>query len=458
MKNAIYPAEVVRKKRLKKQLKKSISQKKRIRKIKMIRESRSAERKRKLINAAELELPDALFSNELKNTKKSNCGQYLSSNEFKLPVVFDIFSNPESVLTNIYTLRSLLLKPKVEQFKVNHKNVRSTSLGSEALLGILASEIVSHRKKHDSFMDFEFSGRFPKDKDAKALVEDIGLLKELQDPDFKDVKQNQHNGRVHLFREDNRYHHVVSVKGDDKKTNTAKDCVEHLESCLNTHSLTIKKEAQERLKACLGEVLDNANEHCGRTSSVWYVRSYFNDTRKKRPYFELMVFNLGNSIAENFERLPDSSGIKKTAFTYVNRHKHQFNSNALLTVAALQGNISSKRDTEKNRGQGTVTLIETFESIYNDYCVLRQANGQSSEMNLISGDTVIKFDGKYKSDARELDGGGEVFQMTFNKENSLMSPPDKNYVSSMRNVYLPGVMINIRIPLNGSTAPLEENV
>ncbi|OCH06554.1 hypothetical protein [Aliivibrio fischeri] len=458
MRKQILPSETSRKKRLAKHLKNSISFKKRVRQRKIIKKAKYAIKIKNKLNIREIQLPDAIFNNELKDTNSLKYTRPLLSNEFKLPLDFDIFSNPEKVLKNIEKVRHLLLKPKLDGFKMNHKNVKRNSLGSEALLGILVSEIISHRKKHDSFIDFSFSGRYPIDKDAKALVDDIGLVRELQDPDFKDAKQNQHNDKVHLFRADNRYHHGVSVKGGDKKTTTAKECVEHLEGCLNSHQLTIKKEAQDRLKACLGEVLDNANEHCGRTSSVWYVRSYFNDRSQKRPYFELMVLNLGNSIAQNFIQLPEDSDVKNTALNYVYRHDDVMDENALLTVAALQGNMSSKRDLDRTRGQGTVTLIETFESIYRDYCILRQPNGKSAEMNLISGNTIIKFDGKYKSKVIEQETGSELFRMTFNDEQSLEFPPDENYVSVMEDVYLPGVMINIRIPLNGSTIPLQENV
>ncbi|TOM79188.1 hypothetical protein, partial [Vibrio parahaemolyticus] len=77
-----------------------------------------------------------------------------------------------------------------------------------------------------------------------------------------------------------------------------------------------------------------AQEHCHRTAPTWYVRSYLNTNEQHKRYFELMVMNLGTSIAETFNILPDSSEAKADALTYVKAHKHLFSEEALLTVAA----------------------------------------------------------------------------------------------------------------------------
>ncbi|ENO1858625.1 hypothetical protein ACA877_003279 [Vibrio alginolyticus] len=459
MKKKVYPNKVIRKARLKKHLKNSISakRKKRRRKLKASLEKEMA----LSLASQQLYFDDADFCNELigqPRVLKSN--RKITDYILKIPKTFDIFSNPEYVLRKVFELREVLLKPELKEIKVDYLKTRKISLGSEALLGILASEIVSYRLKElsdDGERAFEFLGRLPKRQNVAQLVDTIGLARELGDPDFKDAEEHEHIDNLHFFRADNRYFETISIK-EDKKTKVAEDCVEHLEKCLNSHKLTIKEQAKDRLAACLGEVLDNANEHCARTKSVWYVRSYFND--KEDCSLELMVLNLGNSIAENFETLPDDSEIKTIAERYVRRHASYHSSSALFTVAALQGNISSKGDEDPTRGQGSVTLIETFESIYNDYCTLRK-NGDTSdcaEMNLISGNTVVSFNGTHHSLVKENEDGSESFQMSFNSEQSLQVPPDKSSVYTMNDVSLPGLMINIRIPLTGSTEPLEEAV
>jgi hypothetical protein len=457
MKKKSHSQEIIRIARLKKHMKKNLSISSRNRKRSRIK----YEKKLQIIcsNVNSVALADAYISNELEAMGSiSKTVRYADLQSFSPPQNFDIFSNPEGVLKSINKLRSVLLHPKLRKFNINHKNVTQNSLGSEALLGLLASEIISNRRK-DLKEELPVHGKYPKDKTAKEVVKSIGLVCELDGDDFEDASDVTHNSNLHLFRADNRYHENASLK-TDKKRKVAEDCVEYLEKCMNAHKLTIKGTAQNRLRACLGEVLDNANEHCGRTKSIWFVRSYFNDVRSadnKGRYLELMVLNLGNSISENFCNLPDDSKMKKVAKVYADRHRKHLSESVLFTVAALQGNVSSKRDLEPNRGQGTVTLIETFESIYTDYCALRDPNGNGStkaEMNVISGNTVIAFDGSYRSKVVENNDGSETFQMSFNEKKSLQDVPDSKFVYSMDNVFFPGLMINIRIPLQGSTEPL----
>ncbi|WP_318413809.1 hypothetical protein [Photobacterium leiognathi] len=449
--------DFIRIKRLKKHKKNSKSAIHRIRKKKRLKHELL---KNKYLSSDVIQLHGADISYEMGRMSSTQITVKQSDlNSFTFPATFDIFSAPEEALRTIDRLRSVLLHPKLKKLKLNHKKVKINSLGSEALLGLMTNEVISLRR-HQLGEELDIEGLFPKDKIAKALVERVGIVCELQDDAFQDASNSEHNADVHLFRADNRYHENASVK-NDRKREVAKDCVDYLEKCMNSHKLSIKSEAQKRLIACLGEVLDNANEHCHRTKSLWYVRGYFNDVKSndcKSRSLELMVMNFGNSISQNFLDLPNDSHVKKLAKTYVDRHRNNTAESALFTVAALQGSMSSKLDTEPTRGQGTVTLIETFESIYKGYRALRDPNGTTNSravMNIISGDTVITFDGKHHSVVVEKEDGSEKFQMPFNGVQSLSHAPDSKYVYTMKDICFPGLMINIRIPLQGSTKPLE---
>ncbi|WBA13445.1 hypothetical protein [Salinivibrio kushneri] len=375
--------------------------------------------------------------------------------KFKVPKCFDLFSAPEAVLQSIAKFRAAALNSKVATIEISHRKVQTSSLASEVLLGVLAREIRNTRQA------LRFTGVFPvgRARAAKKRLIHTGLLKHLIDPDDTDAKENSHGNDVHVYRAENRFGQASSSTSDDKKTEVARDCVEHLEGCLNQHELSLTGDAKKRLRACVGEILDNASEHCGRTSEVWNVHSYLDDSYKRDRFFELCVFNIGRTIAESFEALGDDSETKKEAFSYVQRHIHHddLSQESLLTVKALQGSVSSKRDEDITRGQGTVTLIETFEAIYQAYCALRVENHDDApmaQMNLISGTAAISFDSTYPSKTVEHEGGGESFVVSFNGSNSLKDKPDSYYVRTMGAVKFPGVMINIRIPLQGSTSPL----
>lgn len=394
------------------------------------------------------------------------CSEFISSNnitssisskstvEIKLPSNFDIFKNTEDVVSCVIDISKKLMSPKLRHIDVDHRKVKKSSLGSESLLGLLVTEIISNRRSHRG-EKISIRGVLPaKGKSPRTLIENIGLVKELSDDHFTDAQDNEHGNDIHYYRKDNKYAINVSVK-EDNKSITADECVKYLNSCLGSHNLSLLEDAKNKIKACLGEVFDNAEEHCGRNKPVWFVRGYFNDVQKDR-FLELSVFNLGNTFYDNFNNLPSDSEIKNKAMEYVNRHKNNTSINSLFTVASLQGAVSTKKDADDTRGHGSVTLIETFESLHDEYKKLRGggSEGSNAEMNIISGETIIKFDGKYRSKTKQRDDGSETFIMPFNASQSLEEPPEDKYVYTMSKVKFPGVMINIRIPLQGSTVPL----
>jgi len=451
MKKEIYPSELLRKKRTKKHLDNSKSKIRRVRRENRAKNNRGFSR-------AEIDMSvfERLYicKEVIEANKKRFNPKAIKKITLDIPPVFDIFKQPESTLLTIFDAANKLMSADLNYVLINHKRVRKTSLASESLLALLVIEVVSNRREYAK-EDITIKGLYPKSKNVKKIVDNIGMVKELTDNHFIDANDNGHESEIHYFRYDNRYVQSTSVK-EDKKRQVAEQCVQYLESCMNAHFLTIRDQARDKLKACLGEVLDNAEEHCSRTKAIWFVRGYFNDVEDER-YLELSVFNFGNSIFENFNQLSQNSKIKNAAKTYVDRHSNNTDKKALFTVAALQGNISSKKDLDPTRGQGSVTLIETFELMHRSYKKLRASEDDLSQaqMNIISGDTVIVFDGKHQSSVEIKEDGSEQFLMPFNAETSLKHPPDSDNVYTMKNLVFPGVMINIRIPLQGSTVPLK---
>ncbi|ASC57311.1 hypothetical protein RQY88_001051 [Vibrio vulnificus] len=454
MKNKIFPSDCVRLKKLKKHLSHSKSLKLRLKRKKL----KTKLRKKAREDTSFIKVEDNPMLRDLskicKNGRLKGKDTNQSFYKFKAPIIFDIFSDPEAVLKSLGKLQGALSDKKVKKVFFSQSNVKKTSLGSEFLLGRLATEYQDYRAEIDSPIDYE--GKLPRDKRAFELTKHIGILSEVMSPSHQSAKFAVTNGSVHVYKVDNKLNEVASVSSEDKKTTTATDCVSHLEKCLNEQQLSLKVQAANKIRFCIGEILDNANDHCNRTAPVWFVRSFLNTSSKRGRFFELMVLNLGDTIAETFEELPEESKAKKLAMKYVNKHLEKESKCNLLTVSALQGNTSSKKDADPTRGQGTVNLIETFEAIHRSYVDLRVRSGDNSvaQMNLISGSTVVRFDGTYHSQTKVNEKGEESVTIAFNKESSLELPPDSRFVYSMDGVHFPGLMINIRIPLQGSTTPL----
>lgn len=450
MKKDVKPSENIRKKRLKKKLKRynpriyNISLKK-----------RKIRTKKKINHHGFISMENSFI-----------CDEFLSSNthgsfpkrkrnvKISIPKNFDIFKNTEVVIEKVIEITKQLMMPGLSHIEVDHTKVVNTSLGSESLFGLLITEILSNRRSQRSEKISIFGTLPSSGTSARMLIDNVGVVKELEDDHFTDAQDNKHNERVHYYRKDNKYAVNTSIKGDNKSL-TAEEFVNYIDSCLNSHKLKLSDPAKSKFKACLGEVFDNAEEHCGRNKPVWFVRGYFHDVEDDR-FLELAVFNLGNSFYDNFSALPEDSNIKSVVSKYVDRHKTETDVKSLFTVIALQGSVSTKRDIDPTRGHGSVTLIETFESMYDEYKKLRveKVNETNAEMNIISGETIIKFDGKYRSKTSTFENGQEKFIMAFNADQDLNAPPEPENVYTMNNVRFPGVMINIRIPLKGSTVPL----
>lgn len=165
---------------------------------------------------------------------------------------------------------------------------------------------------------------------------------------------------------------------------------------------------------------------------------------------EVVIFNFGASIAETFERLPAEHFTRRQVQAYMDKHT-QFNlfdplmwrREDLFTLLALQGNVSTKNETDQDtRGNGSVDLIEFFQRVYRE-C----SNGdeqQAAEMILVSGTTVIKFDGKY---TMKPNAAG-VKVIAFNAQNDLHDRPDRERVRRLRGVSFPGTLIGLRFPLS----------
>jgi hypothetical protein len=185
-------------------------------------------------------------------------------------------------------------------------------------------------------------------------------------------------------------------------------------------------------------VLTNAQEHPGITD--WTLIGYF-DTKTQQ--FEVAIINFGKTISETFLELARTSYTYRQVGGYVSRIRRlrtgrKFSEQALVTVAALQGQISSKnKSTSDTRGQGSVEMVEFFQ------VVSENSDKNVPQMVMISGSTHITFDPKYKMG----EWRGRPYTIAFNASNTLDEPPDARAVNALKNVFFPGTIIAIRFPL-----------
>ncbi len=364
-----------------------------------------------------------------------------------VPRIFCFLTNPDESLQFLYAVSKTLEDKNVVSVTFDHSKTKKYSLGAEAFLGILAKQYRELRDKSQYRIE-SINGIKSKNSEHNALLNQIGIIKELGAIDGDDSVDTS---LIHLFKKQCLLRSSSSRSGDDEKTKAAEKFVQHIEKCLNDHKLSLKSNASDAFKGTLGEILDNAEEHCAGTAPRWYVRGYVNNGCENK-MLELAVFNFGASIAETFQRLPNDHFSWETVSKYINNHKHIMDVERLITVAALQLRVSSKNETEDDdRGQGTIKLIELFESLYNEYkdkCPTfpSEAKDHTCEMSILSGGVYVRFDGTYELKDSEKELGGIV--LPFNKSKlGLKSAPDPDYVVKMECGFFPGVFINIRVPM-----------
>jgi len=360
----------------------------------------------------------------------------------KIPENFSIIDNPEDSLKIISQLAAIARSGrKIHYIECDHSKMKKHDLAAESILGLIASEF--EREYYSKNRKLKISGSFPKDEYLTDYIKAIGLIKDL------DVKHEflskERERKLQIFNMRSKYLlNKVTSGSSDYKEIAARKFVDYINKCLARIGKTLIPEAIDILGEYTGEILNNAHDH-GKLDD-WTIRGYF-DEKHEQHICEIAIFNFGKTIAETFLDLPEKSFAFQSVLPYIEKHHKEgfFSSNwtkeTLLTLAALQGDISSKNmDEYSDRGQGTVEMINFFQKIH---IACSGNNSPNARMVLLSGNTYVFFDGTYHM--KEDNQSRKV--IAFNKQNSLLLPPDSNYVKNIAGIKFPGTIISIKFSL-----------
>lgn len=363
-----------------------------------------------------------------------------------LPKSFCFIENPESVLKTIYKSVKVYTVSQTKFIKINHANVENYNLTAEVLLGIAIQK--SQQFSRINGLKKRVSGTFPINDDHRQLVNSIGIVREING--HTKIRLPFSTDKQHLFSRNSINYQRPAASSIDDKAAASRLFANHVDDCINDLGYCLTKDARDFLMKCLSEVLDNAERHSSilKNDYNWHIRGYLNHNSKDKN-FEISIFNFGMKMADSFLSLDKDSFAFKSVSSYIERFSKTHDEQLLCTVAALQHRASSKNEDEYDtNGQGTVVLIQFFETLYDSFI----ACGESSlapAMSIVSGNTHILFDGTYrlKDVCEGSDTGDEKFVIAFNEQNTLECGPDKRYVRLMKDCYFPGVAISIRFPL-----------
>lgn len=360
--------------------------------------------------------------------------------EIKIPSNFSLIQNPREALTTIGKLANTARgSQKIKSFNIDHSKVADLDLAAEAVLDLIAAEIEREYKSRNKQLNF--SGNYPPSDRLQRLLRGIGIIRSLKvTHEYLPKSQGR---KIEVF-EKNSKNQETDAGSLSYVELTAKKFVDHINNCLKRVNRKLTDDAVDRLSTYTGEIIGNAEEHSGE--NAWYIAGYYDDNDESH-LCEITIFNFGKTFAETFTELPRDSFAYQAVSPYIEKHRVSeffasgWDEKNLLTLVALQGDVSSKNTSEDDtRGNGTVEMIEFFDRISYEL----SPSDSSPEMAIISGSSHIRFDGTYSLG----DDDSERKIIAFNQPNDLNHPPDKEYVSNLAPLYFPGTIISIRFKLS----------
>ncbi|GAA6153338.1 hypothetical protein [Pseudoteredinibacter isoporae] len=355
--------------------------------------------------------------------------------ELKIPEDFSLLGNPEDVLDIISQLSHMGEDRQVVSVHIDHSKMLEDDLAAEILLGQTVAYIEASRKKKGG--KFHVSGTYPQDREKIRLLNSVGVVKELN---AKNDHEDSDVEKVQIFKRHGLLHEELNIHVGDQKSRAITGFTDYLNSCLATIGKVLTEKGEQRLGEYVGEIIGNAEEYSG--TGYWHIYGYVDGTNPEKIYAEVVIYGLGQSIYDSFDGKRNNHEVYNRIEPYVSAHSHLCSERLLTTVAALQQFVSTKIDEDPTRGQGTIDLLEFFNTISRE-CIEGLSENKISKLKLITGGVSIDVDGTYLPQ-QDANGRSTIY---FNDLNVESMPPNEKYVKELNGVSFPGTLITIKFPL-----------
>lgn len=359
-----------------------------------------------------------------------------------VPPVFSLTDYPKESFQFLKDLLHTLRFPKTDKIKLSYKNCIRIDLDASICNDIILREYINAFKACNN---------------KKIILE----TRSIGGIDFvnENVKKFLYATGTHKIIKNTKldFPNIVTFDlaiGDKKRGIGYKEVestklVLYIDKCLSKMNKKLTTDAREGFGEIIGEVMANAEEH--NFTDYHYSIGHFEESHNGGEHigmFQLVIFNFGESIYQRFKN-PNACknqdilvDMKELSEKYTKRglfglfDGNRFEEETLWTLYSLQDGVSS---VDKTRGNGTIKFIDSFLELG------KNNDDKSSKLHLISGNTVIKFDGTYKTMPKPGCTDEDEFKIIpFNKEGTLEEKPDQKYVTFVDN-FFPGTMIYANI-------------
>lgn len=363
-----------------------------------------------------------------------------------VPKIFSMQDAPGDVIEFISSFARTHVTRLITDVYVDFSPVEKQDLGAHALLDLLIEEI----KMQASFrgVRIHWKGKYPKGQAERRFICSMGIIRVL-DLKHHFLAPREANKIVRFERRCRNYIHRLRKADPNNKTeqsNAARRFADHIDRCLQKEGRRLTLEARSDLCSYVVEIIDNAERHAGMVD--WTIQGYI-DLNSDQPHCEIVILNLGRSIAQSMAAVPRGSYTYDLISEYIDIHSRSgwfrqgWDPAALYTLIALQGRVSSRNLTRNDTGgQGTADLIEFFQAMHAE----RLAVGTNARMYIISGSTKVLIDGRY-----QIVKNGAFRNIAFNDANDLRKPPDRSSVMTLDGPPLPGTIIGIKFPIQADS-------
>lgn len=367
---------------------------------------------------------------------------------FLIPRNFSIIESPKESYSLISSFTSAIIDQKYNKIYLDYGQCEKVELGTQVYLDLILKDFFAFSDKCDRhpktrLMIKEVGGININNVDVNKLLFSVGspaihIRKTTKFPDIIPYKL-----RIHDASKKSRLQNL------EQKDIDTTELADYVLMCLKRLNKRLTEEKLDDLCTVIGEILINAEEHS--TTNCRYSIGYFHEISGDQRHYgilRLAILNFGDTIYEKFKdkNCQNKDIVRKMrnlSKKYTERNYflgNEFEEETLWTLYALQEGVTSIDPRKyKRRGNGSIRFIESFFNIKG----IEENDDKVSKMTILSGNTIIKFNGRYNIKNKNINGD-EYKVMTFNASGNIEDEPDKEYVRFVKN-YFPGTMISAEI-------------
>jgi len=355
----------------------------------------------------------------------------------KISNEFSLLSNNDQSLKVLARLVKAVSDPKLKSLVIDHSECHTLDLDASSIMDVIILEAIDVWKKEQ--MDVDFRGYYSLDDKVNEQLKIAGIVKNIRHED------------ANLPDEIAKKYDVFKLVTGEKEKNLSAfqstqveiistSITDYFNKLLGKVGYSLTSMGKKHLSNLVSEVLDNAEQHS--SSKKWHVNGYLDENN----IFNLTIFDFGDTISKTLSAAKLNKNLKDNINLLLKKHaskgffkfKNVWEKDNLWTLFALQEGISrfNTENATSDRGQGTVRLIDFFLDLASEKSKF------TPQMIILSGNTYILFDGKYRLQSKDIDGEKRQI-IAFNDKNDLGDRPDSNYVKNIKFSF-PGTIISMK--------------